>query len=102
HQLVAALHISWTLGQSLKDQELRHRQTHRLALPGAGVAVGVERELAADDRLLVAVLRGRAARARAAPYRPHPPLVQALRKWLCYVIVGADIKADHLVHLVIL
>ena len=43
HQRVAALHDAGALGERLQDQEFRDRQRHRLAVPGAGVAVGVHR-----------------------------------------------------------
>src|SRR5690606_220116 len=49
HQAVAALHETGALGQGLKQQELGDGQLDRTAFPGALVAGGVHRQLAALD-----------------------------------------------------
>ena len=58
HQGVAALHHARAGGQRLQDQELGDGQGHRLALPGAGMALGVHLELAALQGLRVGFLGG--------------------------------------------
>src|SRR3954469_2506925 len=55
HQRVTALHDAGALGQRMQDQELGHRQRHRLALPGAGVTLLVHHQLAALQRLRLLV-----------------------------------------------
>ena len=83
--------------------ELRDALAGNSPLPGTGVAVGIEREFAAHDRLLVVGrLRARRARARAPEQRLDALGQEALRERLGDVVVGADIEADHLVHLVVL
>ena len=51
HQRVAALDDARALRQRLQDQELGDRQRHRLALPGAGMALRIHHQLAALDHL---------------------------------------------------
>src|SRR5574338_652097 len=102
HQLVAALHVTRALGQRLEDEEFRHREAHLFALPGAGVTVGIEREFASHDRFLVASLPAGRAGARAPQKRLHAFAEQALGERLFDVVVGADIEADDLVHLIVL
>src|SRR5476651_2237019 len=49
HQVVAALHEAWPLGQRLQEQEFGHGQLYRLAFPQAVVARRIQRQLAPFD-----------------------------------------------------
>src|SRR6202035_3458617 len=75
HQLVAILDVAGALRQRLKDQELGDGQLDVIALPGAEMPAGIERQQAADDRrLALAVLA--LARQFAAPQQRADALDQ--------------------------
>src|SRR5690554_1367326 len=52
HQRIPALHIAGALGKRLKDQKLRDGQHNRLAIPCAGMTLGIEHQLAALQNLV--------------------------------------------------
>ena len=102
HEIVAALHEARTLGQTLQDQEFRDREADRPAVPGAFMALGIERELAAHQCLLLWLARAIVARVGAAQHGLHPFEQQTLRKRLADVVVGTRIEAHQLVDLLVL
>ncbi len=103
HQGVAALDHARPGRQRLKDEEFGDRQHHRLALPGAGVALGIHLELAAlQDLGLGLLLRGGFLRTGAAQDRLDPFDQQALGEGFADEIVGAHLQAEQFVDLLVL
>jgi hypothetical protein len=52
HQSIAAFNYAGALGERLKNEKFGYGQGDRLAVPGAGMTVGIHDELAALDRLV--------------------------------------------------
>ena len=103
HQGVAALDDAGTLRQRLQDQEFRHRQHHRIAAPGAGVALGVHRQRTAFQHLGFGfLLRRRLLGVGAAQDRLDPLDQQTLRERLMDEVVGAHFEAEQFVDLLVL
>ena len=104
HQRVAALHHARPRRQRLQDQKFRHRQRHRLVLPGAGVPLGIHPQQAAVERVGVRLLRhgGRILGLAAAQHGLDALDQQALRERLADEIVGAHLEAEQFVDLFIL
>src|ERR1700674_3947800 len=105
HERVPALHHAWPRRQRLQDEELGHRQRHRVALPGAGVAFWVHAQIAALKRLrrIDLLRRSTTVLGRGAPQHRLDALDQeALRERLADEIVGAHFQAEQLVDLLVL
>jgi hypothetical protein len=108
HQVVAALHKSRPLGQRLQEQELGDGQLHRLAVPQAVVAGGIEGELAPLNGPRAALRRRRARRgllavhAGPAQHGLDPLDEQALAERLVDIVVGPEVEAQDLVDLLVL
>src|SRR6476620_10274767 len=104
HQGVAALHHAGALRERPQEQELGHGERHRLALPGAGVALGIHGELAALQRLGVGLAwgSGRVLRREAAQHRFDALDQQALRERLPDEVVRPYRQAGKLVDLLVL
>src|SRR5215472_2315955 len=104
HQRVAALDHAGAGRERLQDQEFGHRQRHRLALPGAGVALRVHAQQAALEHLGgVGLLRLQLILRHApAQHRLDALDQQALRERFADEVVGTHLEAEQLVDLLVL
>src|SRR5689334_14026235 len=104
HQCVAALHDAGPGGQRLQDQKFRHRQRHRLVLPGAGVTLRIHPQQAAIEGARIRLLRhgGRILWLAAAEQGLDTFYEKALRERLADEIVGAHLETEQFVDLFIL
>src|SRR5690348_1442718 len=104
HQRIAAFHHARAGRERLQDEELGHRQRHRLALPGAGVALRIHaQQPALEDLGGVRFLRHRRVLRRAATQDRLDALdQQSLRERFADEVVRAHLQAEQLVDLLIL